>query len=497
MQLNLSLILLLPAVLSAVELAKCSDKQNFYFKFIPVNYATIKPGENTKISGKCFQDIDLALTELDDRFEMKFFAKNKVSWLCSELIILTSGKNPNTHFPTITGSYKSTWNKDGMSEGEIKHIRKVGIRVLMSCEDISSWPASIWMTLKLYLGGIGINPHIPIIGSKVPEYQLAANLDWIKGVTGLEFQRLNVDHFLHVDKHKIKSGTFLAIYRFDGIDSVIHVGSGSRAGHSTLAIWEGEELFVIESQSGPYWPNSGIQKTRWDEWMKWAHNADFNVVLLPLKDEYQSLFDEKKAWEWYYQLEGLTYGYHNFLFGWIDTPNENLPYFLDFDMISIAADLYQMIRPEDISLIFLEAFSKRLGIEATNFGAVWEELYKREISFSELASIVEQEGWEYSNGLNYVCSSFVISVYKKAGLFGDMEINSTEFTPKDVYEIDFFDISGSNIPQGCEDFSPFGYCQVMGKVRMDLGQVSFIKPYSNMNESCPTISPDYERKPGC
>jgi len=37
-----------------------------------------------------------------------------------------------------------------------------------------------------------------------------------------------------------------------------------------------------------------------------------------------------------------------------------------------------------------------------------------------------------------VCSSFVTAVWKAAGLFGDYEINATEWTPKDVYQVNFF-----------------------------------------------------------
>ncbi len=57
----------------------------------------------------------------------------------------------------------------------------------------------------------------------------------------------------------------------------------------------------------------------------------------------------------------------------------------------------------------------------------------------------EIDGWEYSSisphkdGLAYVCSSYVAALYKAAGLFDDLEINATEFTPRDVYMLDFFD----------------------------------------------------------
>jgi hypothetical protein len=30
-------------------------------------------------------------------------------------------------------------------------------------------------------------------------------------------------------------------------------------------------------------------------------------------------------------------------------------------------------------------------------------------------------------------------MYKAAGLFGDLEINTTEFGPQDVYSLNFFD----------------------------------------------------------
>ena len=56
----------------------------------------------------------------------------------------------------------------------------------------------------------------------------------------------------------------------------------------------------------------------------------------------------------------------------------------------------------------------------------------------------EQDGWIYSgkeprDGLSYVCSAYVTALYKAGGLFGDLEINATEFTPKDVYQMDIFD----------------------------------------------------------
>ena len=77
--------------------------------------------------------------------------------------------------------------------------------------------------------------------------------------------------------------------------------------------------------------------------------------------------------------------------------------------------------------------------------------------------MVEKEGWEYNDGVSYVCSSFVIAIYKRAGLFRGLNVEATEFTPRDLYMLNFFD-SNYTKPQACQDADPeLPYCQIMGK----------------------------------
>ena len=74
----------------------------------------------------------------------------------------------------------------------------------------------------------------------------------------------------------------------------------------------------------------------------------------------------------------------------------------------------------------------------------------------------EIEGNIYSDGYNYICSSFVIAFWKHGGLFGDLEINPNEFSPGDIYTLDIFD-KEFNRPQECIDDNPdLPYCQIMG-----------------------------------
>ena len=118
-------------------------------------------------------------------------------------------------------------------------------------------------------------------------------------------------------------------------------------------------------------------------------------------------------------------------------------------------------------------------------------------------AIPEQDGWIYSgevprDGMAFVCSAYSTSVWKAAGLFGDATVNATEFTPRDVYMVDFFDKKFKR-PQQCVDADPnLPYCQLIGKYRIDITREwSVVKPYSHMNESCPSLPPLYVRPEGC
>ena len=57
-----------------------------------------------------------------------------------------------------------------------------------------------------------------------------------------------------------------------------------------------------------------------------------------------------------------------------------------------------------------------------------------------------------------MCSSFVVAVYKEAGLFGDLDVQATEFTPRDLYELDFFN-NTAPVPHNCFVADPeLPYC---------------------------------------
>ena len=52
---------------------------------------------------------------------------------------------------------------------------------------------------------------------------------------------------INVPASEIKSGDYLAILRLDGLDPLIMWGTGGHTGHTAVAVWFGDELYICES----------------------------------------------------------------------------------------------------------------------------------------------------------------------------------------------------------------------------------------------------------
>ncbi len=113
-------------------------------------------------------------------------------------------------------------------------------------------------------------------------------------------------------------------------------------------------------------------------------------------------------------------------------------------------------------------------------------------------SMPELEVYKYNNGPQYICSTLVAKLWKEGGLFDDIEIKQHEFTPKDIYELNFFEKDINKIPKVCTDEHPdLPYCMIYGKYQIFLPSYNSISPYRNMNEKCPSSAPNYFRPDNC
>lgn len=478
---------------------KCEDSTwapDDDFQFLPVFVGSmVNDTQTVTYKGECFQDMTFHMQHLDSgSVKITIDAKNKKSTFCREALFLSTTMRHHVEYLFLEKTHELTFSN--LDQDDMIDIDLSGVRMYLFCHGVVDSFVSVFNTVKLFLGGLGENPKWPIIGSHVPEYMEKANVHFIEEAMGWKMQKRDVT-YVDLDEAEIHDGDFLAITRLDGLDEIIMWGTGGRVGHSTVALHIDGELHIIESQDAWYWPKHKIQRNTYKQWVQYAKNCDFNVVVLPLKDEYREKFNGTAALEWFETVEGMPYGYHNFLFSWIDTPADNYPPTLPNELIVIAFELVGELLPSVIESFFLQAMNHRLETTGLNFKQVVAESEKRGITMLELMAMPELDGWMYSDGYSYVCSCFVVGVYKAAGLFGDMEINAVEFTPKDVYQLNIFNET-AELPEKCKEADPgLPYCQILGKYRLELNDYSTIEPYTHMNEHCASLAPDYIRPEGC
>jgi hypothetical protein len=338
------------------------------------------------------------------------------------------------------------------------------------------------------------------------------NVEFIRSYANFSFPERPGAPQINLNASQIQSGDFVGVTRMDGLDPMIIWGMGGTTGHTTVALWFPDGLYICESQvNSSYWPTNTIQRTPWEEWVKLARLADYNFVHVPLNAEAAAKFNETAAQEQFYALEGTPYGYHNFLFGWIDTPNSNFPCIapdytncLTLPLGMVASGLFDRISKPLANKMYNQALTHRVnqpwGTFNTTAQIIQYAAQTLSLDFGELISLPEQDSWVYTDGRSLVCDVFVCTIWKAAGLFDDLaeEIQCTELTPRDVYTMNVFDTNPDNRPDICKFTDPdLPFCQLGGKYQLDLPGYGTIQPYANMEQNCPGQPPLYLRPSNC
>lgn len=488
-----------PVELEDLCLRRPYHKTDEPWYFVPMFRAKLKEvGEKYYFPSRCFKKNIVSFKEMGkDKITFTLENLEKIDTWCSELFIFHTSNHNFLQFVAFEGIHEIILKY--ITKDDKDEIRVNGVKLYGFCSGLINTIKSLLKTIKAFYGGLGTDPNAtnPKFRPNISRDMEKANLRILELFNHYVLERRN-DTVVKIDKNIVKSGDFLVISRMDGLDPLIMVGSGGHSGHNAVCTWINGELYVLESQDGWYWPRSGVQKNKWDDWIEWAHNADYNVILLPLKEEYRKKFDVEKANEWFEnEVEGLPYGYHNFILTWIDTPYNNFPFFTTSEIVEFLFSLVSLIYPKASDLIITEALNIRLGTNGLTFQQAIAEAARQGKSLEELLAEPEMEGVQYHDGSNYVCSCLVVSFWKHGGLFGDLEFSPNEFGPKDIYILDIFDKNYQK-PQICIDDNPeLPYCQIMGRFVLTLDDYSTMKPYAHMNERCSSEGPDFIREEGC
>jgi hypothetical protein len=470
------------------------------YYFVPILRAKLKEvGDKFSFPSRCFKKNIVYFKEMSkDKITLTLENFNKTDTWCSELFIFHSSAHNYFQFIAFQGTHDIVLKR--ITQDDKDEIKVNGIKLYGFCLGFVNTIKALLKTLQSFYGGLGKDPKAknPKFRPTIPRDMEKVNLRILDLFCHYRPERRN-NTIVNFDKSIIKSGDFLVISRIDGLDPMIMLGGGGRAGHSAVCGWIGDELYVFESQSGWYWPRDGIQKNKWEDWIQWAHTADFNVALLPLREEYREKFDMNKALDWFEnEVEGLPYGYHNFIPTWIDTVDKNFPFFTTAEITEFLFAVISYFYPPGSDLFITDLMNIRLGTTGLTFQQAIAEAARQGKSLEQLIAEPEKEGIVYRDGINLVCSCFVVAFWKHGGLFGDIDLSPNEFSPRDVYQIDIFDKNFQK-PQECIDDNPdLPFCQVMGKFVFELDETySSIKPYDHMNERCSSQGPDFIREEGC
>jgi hypothetical protein len=139
----------------------------------------------------------------------------------------------------------------------------------------------------------------------------------------------------------------------------------------------------------------------------------------------------------------MPYGYHNYLFGWIDTPDNNVPAALPGEFLVTVFDLLEKYDKNSTDTFFSAALNIRLGTSDLNIRQLAAKYSEKNMTLMDAAALVEKDTFKYHgfyhDGVARVCSSYVADIWKHGGIFGDHPINSAEFTPKDIYQLKIFE----------------------------------------------------------
>lgn len=233
----------------------------------------------------------------------------------------------------------------------------------------------------------------------------AANIDYIGKFMGQQPQKRVITE-VDIDSNLIKDGDLILARRMDGMDPFYMVSSGSQASHAAVALRDEKgEVYVLEAQSAFYFKNgeSGVQKTRYVDWIEHARDADFDVVWVALKDDKRKEFNSTLAWEFYKDTEGSPYSHRAQFFSVIDTLEDNYFAPLSAELVPFMIRYMQDLYPTTFDLIFKEALNKRLGIhDPDTFYHTFEDLMVQAViqnktSIEKLMTLPEEDTWSYAN----------------------------------------------------------------------------------------------------
>ena len=152
--------------------------------FIPIGVGSVSPAQNsvTFNDGLCFQSITFTYSQTGDDNDIgdvtiTVDTEKPKSLFCKDWFLFGSADFYHVETFFFRGKHQVTFKN--LTPDAKADLKANGVRVFMFCDGYIDTFISAFKTLLAFLGGIGTNPYLPIIGSHVPEYMEKANLEFL------------------------------------------------------------------------------------------------------------------------------------------------------------------------------------------------------------------------------------------------------------------------------------------------------------------------------
>lgn len=463
-----------------------------YYKQNPVNFNDVKnfvpeykgsiipnlKSNNTYIgylnwTCNCFRSNTAKLIVESNNVNLTFISNNSSSYFCGDWYFIVTRSSYHIKYSFMKGTH--TLLIYNLQDEEINDILNNGLRIFYFPDGLLGTLIDTYQVYRIFFG----------------TYTSQNTRKFLEDNMNIKFIERPIKYYNFSEK-LIKNGDLFIKTTLDGPNGLIMYGTGGRAGHMCVALWIETELYVLEAT------NTGIIKTPYKKWLSGLTPNNMYIMIAHLNDYYFNKFNATNAIKFFNSVEGLPYGYSNIFYSWVDTINDNYPTPLNEKLIPSLLVLTESLYSELVYDIFIKGINQRLSFylnstQCKNMTSVFQVLDSKNITLSRLLALPEKDIWTYPQGKQLVCSSFVMAIYKNAGLFDDILFEVTEFTPKDVYQLNIFNNTWT-IPTECQ-VGNYKYCQIIGNHYWELPNFNSIKPYNNMNQRCGATPPLYKRFP--
>jgi len=227
---------------------------------------------------------------------------------------------------------------------------------------------------------------------------------------------------------------------------------------------------------------TGVMKTTLDDWVPAAYQAGYEVVWLPLERAGLKYINSNvdRLDTWFETVEGASYSPVKDFLASFDHPTQGLPAPFNTESLPMYLRMWHKWGRRFVFKQFWDEFVEAIGFRFLDH--------------------IEKDEWRYAahqEAEAFTPASFVAQALQQLKVLDRYKINASEFTVKDIYELNIFDTRFEKPDQCMEADHQLWYCQMFGKYRVHLPGYSTIDPYDGMNETCPNKFENGWRPAGC